>query len=76
MMNIYQIEPNKWVSNILIEAITGLTDRQIKEYRMLAWKEGIHFKHASPSGSKGRNSKLMYNRVEIDHFFDNEKRIA
>ncbi|PSU69125.1 excisionase family protein [Photobacterium phosphoreum] len=76
MMNIYQVEPNKWVSNILIEAITGLTERRIKEYRMYAWQEGIHFKHASPKGTNGTTAKLMYNRIEIDRFFDNNKRVS
>ena len=76
MMNIYQVEPNKWVSSVLIEAITGLTERQLKDYRIYSWVENIHFKHASPTGAKGRNAKLMYNRVEIDRFFDNVKRTA
>ena len=43
---------------------------------MYAWQEGIHFKHASPKGANGTTAKLMYNRIEIDRFFDNNKRVS
>lgn len=76
MMNIYKVEPNKWVSSVLMEAITGLTDRQLKDYRNFAWQEGVHFKKSSPTGATGRNCKIMYNRIEIDRYFDNNKRVA
>ncbi|MGD6739690.1 excisionase family protein [Photobacterium leiognathi subsp. mandapamensis] len=75
-MTVYQVEPNKWVNETLISAITGLTDRQLKDYRNFAWQEGVHFKKLSPTGAKGRNCRAMYNRVEIDCYFDNNKRVA
>ncbi|ARR51567.1 hypothetical protein ETN89_15130 [Photobacterium damselae subsp. damselae] len=73
---IYHVEPNKWVDEKLITALTGLATRQIKEYRSMAWVEGKHYKKASPSGATGRNAKIMYNRIEIDKFFENTKRVA
>ncbi|AWK83860.1 excisionase family protein [Photobacterium damselae] len=73
---IYHVEPNKWVDEKLITVLTGLTSRQIKQYRFMAWIEDKHYKKAGPSGSTARNAKIMYNRIEIDKFFDNTKRVA
>ncbi len=76
MTNESTMEPNRWIDKRLVMALTGLTERQIKEYRHHAWVEGVHYKKASPKGKTGNTARLMYNRIEIDHYFDNNKKVA
>ncbi|HGH3372338.1 TPA: excisionase family protein [Kluyvera cryocrescens] len=35
---------SEWMLAPALSALTGLTDRQMKELRSVAWVEGVHFK--------------------------------
>ncbi|EIS4806098.1 excisionase family protein [Escherichia coli] len=52
----------EWVVESRLAERTGLTDGQIKTYRLKLWIEGVHFKHLTAFG-KTDNSKglLWYN---------------
>ncbi|MCU3131809.1 excisionase family protein [Enterobacter roggenkampii] len=41
----FRIEPNKWVTESLLMAITGLTKNAIRSAREKSWMEGREYRH-------------------------------
>ena len=66
--SIIQLVPNKWVSEELLMAITGLTKHAIKSAREKSWMEGREYRHYSGDCQPKDNSPIMYNRLEIDNW--------
>ncbi|WP_204526558.1 excisionase family protein, partial [Citrobacter cronae] len=46
---------------------TGLSERQIKSYRLNLWIEGVHFKHLTALGETDNSKGLLwYNYPKIN----------
>ncbi|HAT3677917.1 TPA: excisionase family protein [Serratia marcescens] len=69
-MQIIQLVPNKWVSESVLMAITGLKKNTIKRAREQSWMEGREYKHLSPDGYPRSNSMCFYNREAIDRWIE------
>ncbi|HIC1849292.1 excisionase family protein, partial [Escherichia coli] len=50
MQTIIQIEPNEWVSEDLLMAVTGMKRGTITRARKSSWLLGREYKHVSPEG--------------------------
>ncbi|WP_417028038.1 excisionase family protein [Citrobacter sp.] len=57
----------EWMVETRLSERTGLTERQIKSYRLNLWIEGVHFKRLTARGETD-NSKgvLWYNYPKIN----------
>ncbi|MFW5410735.1 excisionase family protein [Pectobacterium brasiliense] len=73
MSEIIQIVPNKWVSERLLMALTGLSKSAIKSAREKSWMEGKEYRHYSGDGQPKDNSPIMYNRHEIDLWIERQR---
>lgn len=60
------VEPNEWVSEELLMAVTGLKSGTIARARKKAWFIGREYKHVSPEGEPGPKSECLYNRKAVD----------
>lgn len=56
MSDIIQLTPNKWVSEEVLMAITGLTKNAIKSARTNSWMEGREYRHYSGDCQPKENS--------------------
>ncbi|ELE9727917.1 excisionase family protein [Enterobacter kobei] len=57
----------EWVVEAGLAKKTGLTEGQIKSYRMNLWVEGVHFKHLTARGETDKsNGLLWYNYPKIN----------
>ncbi|WP_407330602.1 excisionase family protein [Enterovibrio sp. 27052020O] len=72
---IIQVEASKWIKELLLIAKTGMTSREIENYRNHVWREGIEYQRTSSKGS-GNARSYVYNHAEIDRRFDNQKAVA
>lgn len=72
MSNVLQITPNKWVSESVLMAITGLKKNTIKTARETSWMEGREYRHVSPGSNPMDNSPCFYNREEIDRWIEKQ----
>ena len=66
MQTIIQIEPNEWVSEDLLMAVTGMKRGSITRARKSSWLLGREYKHVSPEGDPKPTSECMYNRKAVD----------
>lgn len=66
MNNIIQLEPNDWVTEELLIAVTGLKSGTIARARKNAWLLGREYKHVSPVGEPKPTNECMYNRKAVD----------
>ena len=66
MQTIIQIEPNEWVSEDLLMAVTGMKRGTITRARKSSWLLGREYKHVSPEGDPKPTSECMYNRKAVD----------
>ncbi|HCF8671105.1 TPA: excisionase family protein [Klebsiella pneumoniae] len=57
---------DEWVVEKGLAERTGLVTRQIKEYRMARWIEGVHFKRHSAHCASGSNATIWYNYTKIN----------
>ena len=73
MSEVIQIVPNKWVSESLLMAITGLSGNAIKAARKHSWMEGKEYRHYSGDGQPKDNSPIMYNRLEVDSWIERQR---
>jgi len=73
MAEIINIEPNEWVTEKLLIAITGLKSGTIERARKKAWMMGREYKHISPENEPKHNSECMYNRKAIDAWIASQK---
>lgn len=57
----------EWVVETRLSERTGLSDRQIKSYRLNLWIEGVHFKHLTAQGETDNSKGLLwYNYPKIN----------
>jgi len=57
----------EWVVAERLAAKTGLSERQIKSYRLNLWVEGVHFKHLTALGETDKSTGLLwYNYPRIN----------
>ncbi|MDI9276228.1 excisionase family protein [Pantoea sp. EABMAA-21] len=70
MENVIQLAPNKWVSEQVLIAVTGMRPGTIKRAREKAWLQGREYLLMSPEGVPGFNSQCMYNREAIDKWIE------
>ena len=54
MQTIIQIEPNEWVSEDLLMAVTGMKRGTITRARKSSWLLGREYKHVSPEGEQSQ----------------------
>lgn len=71
--NTIQLVPNKWVSEELLMAITGLTQNAIKSARKKSWMEGREYRHYSGDLQPKDNSPILYNRHEVDNWVERQQ---
>lgn len=72
MENVIQLAPNKWVTESVLMAVTGMRPGTIKRAREKAWMQGREYLLFSPEGEKGLNSQCMYNREAIDKWIESQ----
>jgi len=72
MSDIIQLVPNKWVTEELLTATTGMTKHMIQHARRSTWMEGKHYRHVAPDMAPKQNSPIMYNRDEINHWIEHQ----
>lgn len=72
MNEVIQLVPNKWVSESVLIAITGLSGNAIKAARKYSWMEGKEYRHYSGDGQPKDNSPIMYNRHEVDLWIERQ----
>lgn len=58
----------EWVVDEKLTERTGLSERQIKAYRLSRWIEGIHFKRVPLATEKAAGGLLWYNLPLINEF--------
>jgi len=68
MTDVIQLVPNKWVSEEVLMAITGLTKNAIKSARERSWMEGREYRHYSGDCQPKDNSPILYNRPGVDNW--------
>ncbi|GKV75582.1 DNA-binding protein [Pectobacterium carotovorum subsp. carotovorum] len=73
MSDVIQLVPNKWVSERLLMALTGLSKSAIKSAREKSWMEGKEYRHYSGDGNPKDNSPIMYNRNEVDLWIERQR---
>lgn len=73
MSDTIQLVPNKWVSEELLIALTGLTKHAIKSAREKSWLEGREYKHYSGDLQPKDNSPILYNRFEVDNWVEKQR---
>ena len=72
MSDIIQLVPNKWVTEELLTATTGMSKHMIQHARRSTWMEGKHYRHVAPDMAPKQNSPIMYNRDEINHWIEHQ----
>jgi len=72
MENVIQLAPNKWVTESVLMAVTGMRPGTIKRAREKAWMQGREYLLFSPEGIPGLNSLCMYNREAIDKWIESQ----
>ncbi|GAB50280.1 MULTISPECIES: excisionase family protein [Enterobacteriaceae] len=73
MSEVIQLVPNKWVSEEVLMAITGLTKNAIKSAREKSWMEGREYRHYSGDCQPKDNSPILYNRHEVDNWVERQR---
>jgi len=59
MQTIIQVEPNEWVTEQLLIAVTGMKPGTIARARKNSWLLGREYKHVSPDGEPKPTSECM-----------------
>ncbi|MDE1188238.1 MAG: excisionase family protein [Pantoea sp.] len=73
MTTIIQLEPNEWVTEDLLIALTGLKPGTIARARKKSWLLGREYKHVSPEDAPKPTSECMYNRKAVDAWVGRQK---
>lgn len=73
MNTIIMIEPNEWVTEQLLIAVTGLKPGTITRARKKSWLLGREYKHMSPEGDPKPTSECVYNRKAVDAWIASQK---
>ena len=70
MTTIIQLEPNDWVTEDLLIAVTGLKSGTIARARKKSWLLGREYKHMTPEGDPSIKNECVYNRKAVDAWMD------
>ncbi|MEN4870862.1 excisionase family protein [Kosakonia cowanii] len=73
MSEAIQLVPNKWVSEEVLIAITGLTKNAIKSAWEKSWMEDREYRHYSGDCQPKDNSPILYNRHEVDNWVERQR---
>lgn len=73
MTTIIQLEPNEWVTEPVLMAVTGMKSGTIARARKNSWLLGREYKHISPDGEPKPTSECMYNRKAVDAWIAAQK---
>lgn len=73
MSEAIQLVPNKWVSEEVLMAITGLTKNSIKSAREKSWMEGKEYRHYSGDCQPKDNFPILYNLHEVDAWGERQR---
>lgn len=76
MTTIIHLEPNDWVTEQVLIAVTGLKSGTIARARKNSWLLGKEYKHISPDGQPKPTSECMYNRKAVDAWIAAQKQPA
>lgn len=68
MSEVIQLVPNKWVSESLLMAITGMKASTIKHARNTSWMEGREYKKVSGNSDPSETAPCFYNRELVDEW--------
>ncbi|MCM2366696.1 excisionase family protein [Proteus sp. FZP2095] len=72
MDDLTQLMPNKWVTETVLVAITGMKPGTIKRARESSWAIGREYIHVSPEGEPKPNSECMYNHQAINTWIERQ----
>ncbi|HFD7119990.1 TPA: excisionase family protein [Serratia marcescens] len=72
MSEVINLTPNKWVSEDILIALTGMTTHMIQHARRTSWMEGREYRHVSADMNPAPNSTIMYNRIEVDNWVERQ----
>lgn len=72
MSEAINLMPNKWVSESVLMAVTGLKKNTIKTARETSWMEGREYRHVAPDNQPRDNSPCFYNREEVDRWIEKQ----
>ncbi|MCF1958291.1 excisionase family protein [Proteus columbae] len=72
MDNLTRLMPNKWVTEPVLVAITGMKPGTIKRARESSWVIGREYIHVSPEGEPKPNSECMYNHQAINTWIERQ----
>jgi hypothetical protein len=70
---IFQLVPNKWVSEQLLTALSGMSKSMIRHVRRTTWLEGREYRHVAADLNPKMNSPIMYNREAVDHWIERQR---
>ncbi|MGQ8706347.1 excisionase family protein [Serratia sp. TSA_198.1] len=70
---IFQLVPNKWVSEQLLMALSGMSKHMIQHARRTTWLEGREYRHVAPDLNPKMNSPIMYNREAVDNWVEKQR---
>ncbi|ARF49615.1 excisionase family protein [Pantoea stewartii] len=73
MTTVIHLEPNEWVTEQVLIAVSGLKSGTIARARKNSWLLGREYKHVSPDGEPKPTSECMYNRKAIDAWVSAQK---
>jgi hypothetical protein len=66
MTVIIQLEPNEWVTEEVLIAVTGMKSGTISRARKKSWLLGREYKHMAPEGDPSIKNECVYNRKAVD----------
>lgn len=66
----FKLQPNKWVTESVLKAVTGLRSGTIERARSQSWLMGREYLHVAPDGTPKENSECMYNLDSINRWIE------
>ncbi|WP_312657038.1 excisionase family protein [Kluyvera ascorbata] len=68
----FLLQPNKWVTEAVLVAVTGLRSGTIERARAQSWMVGREYLHISPEGTPHKTSECMYNLDAINRWIEGQ----
>lgn len=68
----FKLQPNKWVTESVLKAVTGLRSGTIQRARSDSWLVGREYLHVAPDGIPKENSECMYNLESINRWIESQ----
>jgi len=70
-----QLVLNKWVTESILKAVTGLRTCTIARARSQSWFVGREYLHIAPDGIPKENSECMYNLDVINRWIEGQAKL-